>query len=164
MTEAIETLTPKSKLKGANAPAMGRALDLPNFGMPKMEIPAAFREMAEKSVTQAKETYEKFKTAAEQATDVLEDSYATATKGASDFGLKLIEAARENSNATFDFASRLLAVRSLSEVVELSTMHTRQQYEAMATQSKELAAIAQRVAKDTAEPIKETMGKAFKLG
>src|SRR2546428_4870526 len=97
--------------------------ELPNFEIPKMEIPAAFREMAEKSVSQAKETYEKMKTAAEEATDVLEGTYATATKGVSDYGLKVIEAARENTNAAFDFATRLMTVKSISEVVELSTAH-----------------------------------------
>ena len=34
------------------------------------------------------------KAAAEEATDVLEDTYATASKGASDYGLKVIENAR----------------------------------------------------------------------
>ena len=44
------------------------------------------------------------KSAAEEATDVLEDTYATATKGAADYGLKLIETARANTNAAFDFS------------------------------------------------------------
>ena len=136
--------------------------ELPNFEIPKMEIPAAFREIAEKSVSQAKENYEKMKSAAEEATDVLEDTYATATKGVSDYGLKVIEAARENTNAAFDFATQLMTVKSLSEVVELSTAHTRKQFEALTAQSKELAAIAQKVATDTAEPMKESFGKVFK--
>jgi phasin len=136
---------------------------MPNFEMPKMEIPAAFREIAEKSVSQAKETYEKMKSAAEEATDMLEDTYATATKGVSDYGLKLIEAARENTNSAFDFATQLMAVKSLSELVELSTAHTRKQYEAITAQTKELAAIAQKVAVDTAEPVKESFGKVFKV-
>ena len=89
-----------------------------------MEIPAAFREIAEKGVTQAKETYEKIKTVAEEATDLLEDTYATATKGVSDYGLKLIEVARENTNSAFDFASQLITVKSISEAVELSTAHS----------------------------------------
>ena len=36
------------------------------------EAPAAFRDMAEKSLSQAKDSYEKIKTAAEQATGVIE--------------------------------------------------------------------------------------------
>src|SRR3977135_1073952 len=125
MTEAYETT--KSKSKTAPAAFEMPKFELPNFEMPKMEIPAAFREIAEKSVSQAKETYEKLKSAAEEATDVLEDTYATATKGVSDYGLKVIESARENTNAAFDFATRLMTVKSLAEGVELSTAHSRKQ-------------------------------------
>jgi phasin len=136
--------------------------EMPNFDMPKMEIPAAFRDFAEKSVSQAKETYERMKSAAEEATDVLEGTYATAAKGASDYGLKVIEAARSNTNAHFDFATELMTVKSFSELVELSTAHMRKQYEALTMQSKDLAALAQKVATDTAEPVKESVSKTFK--
>jgi phasin len=162
MTESIETTTSKAKSKLTPAAFEVPKFELPNFEIPKMEIPAAFREIAEKSVSQAKETYEKMKSAAEEATDVLEDTYATATKGASDYGLKVIEAARENTNAAFDFATQLMTVKSLSEMVELSTAHTRKQFETLTAQSKELVAIAQKVATDSIEPAKESFGKAFK--
>jgi len=163
MTEAYQTSKSKSAPAAFEMPKFEMPkFDLPNFEMPKMEIPAAFREMAEKSVSQAKETYEKMKSAAEEATDVLEDTYATATKGVSDYGLKVIEAARANTNAAFDFATALMTVKSLSEVVELSTAHSRKQFETLTAQSKELAAIAQKVATDTAEPVKESFGKVFK--
>jgi hypothetical protein len=48
--------------------------DMPKFEMPKFEVPPVFREFAEKGIAQAKENYEKCKSAAEQATDVLEDT------------------------------------------------------------------------------------------
>jgi phasin len=160
MTEAIETTASKSRSKAA--PFETPKFEFPHFEIPKMEIPAAFRELAEKSVSQAKETYEKMKSAAEEATDVLEDTYATATKGAADYGLKMIEAARENTNAAFDFASQLMTVKSLSEMVELSTAHTRKQFETLTAQSKDLAAIAQKVATESVEPVKESFGKVFR--
>src|SRR5947207_5781881 len=122
MTEAIETTPSKSKSKAASPAAFDMPkFELPNFEIPKMEIPAAFREAAEKSVAQAKETYEKMKAAAEEATDVLEDTYATAAKGATDYNLKVIESARTNANAMFDYARELMGAKSLSELVELST-------------------------------------------
>jgi phasin len=165
MTEVTHTTTSKAKSKPAGASAASAfelpKFELPNFEIPKMEIPAAFREIAEKSVSQAKETYEKMKSAAEEATDVLEDTYATATKGVSDYGLKWIEAARENTNATFVFYTDLMTVKSFSEVVELSTAHARKQFEALTAQTKDLAALAQKVATDTAEPIKGSVTKAF---
>lgn len=161
MTESIETTTSKAKSKLTPASFEVPKFELPNFEIPKMEIPAAFREIAEKSVSQAKETYEKLKSVAEEATDVLEDSFATATKGASELGLKMIEAARQNSNSTFDFATQLLNAKSLSEAVELSTAQTRKQYEAVTAQTKELAAIARKVAAESTEPVRESLSKVF---
>ena len=136
--------------------------EIPNFEMPKMEVPAAFREFAEKGASQAKETYEKMKAAAEEATDVLEETYATAAKGAADYGLKLIEATRVNTNAAFDFYTELMTVKSFSDAVELSTAHARKQFETATAQTKELAALAQKVATETAEPVKESVTKAFR--
>lgn len=163
MAEATTT-TPPPKAK-TSKPATS-AFEMPKFEMPKFEIPnvempAAFREFAERGVAQAKDTYEKMKAAAEEATDVLETTYSTASKGASDYGLKVIEAARTNTNAAFDFAGELLAAKTLSEVIELSSAHVRKQFEAFSLQGKELGALAQKVATETAEPIKNGMNKAF---
>ena len=137
--------------------------DMPKFEMPKMEVPAAFREIAEKGLAQAKENYEKVKSAAEKATDTLETAYTTASSGCSDYGLKLIETARSNSNAAFDLYGQLLGAKSYSEVVEKTTAYMRAQFETLTAQAKTLTEHAQKVATDTVEPIKEsisTMGKA----
>jgi phasin len=135
--------------------------EMPNFDMPKMEIPAAFREIAEKGVTQAKANYEKMKSAAEEATEMLEDTYATAAKGCSGYGLKLVETARANSNAAFDLFGELLTAKSYAEVVELSTAYMRAQFDTVSAQAKELADHAQKVATDTVEPIKEGFSSVF---
>jgi len=127
-----------------------------------MEIPAALRDIAEKGVTQAKEAYEKIRSVAEEATDALEDTYGATTKGLSELSLKLIETARENTNSAFDFATQLIAVKSVSEAVELSTTHTRKRYETVTAQTKELGAMAQKVAVDAVEPVKERLSKVFK--
>ena len=159
MAEAT-VAAPKAKAKPAGAFEMPK-FEIPKFDMPKVEMPAAFREFAERGVAQAKENYEKMKAAAEEATDVLETTYSTASKGASDYGLKVIEAARVNTNAAFDFAGEIMAAKTLSEVVELTSAHARKQFETLTQQSKELGALAQKVATDTAEPIKSGMNKAF---
>jgi phasin len=159
MAEA--TPAPKVKTKPVTGAFEMPKFEMPKFDMPKVEMPAAFREMAERGVAQAKESYEKMKAAAEEATDVLETTYSTATKGASEYGLKVIEVARANTNAAFDFAGELLAAKTLSEVVELTSAHARRQFETLTQQSKELSALAQKVATDAAEPIKSGMSKAF---
>ena len=158
----VETATqPKSKAKAALPPPAANVFEMPKFDIPKFEMPPAFREMAEKGLSMAKDNYEKMKGAAEDATDVLEETYATASKGCSGFGLKLIEAARDNSNATLDLFGELLNAKSYAEVVELSTAFMRKQFDIMTAQAKELTEEAQKVASDCSEPIKESFTSAF---
>ena len=174
MAETVQVATPKIKSKPA-APASAfetpkfempkfemPKFDMPKFDMPNIEMPAAFRELAEKGVAQAKDNYEKIKSAAEQATDMLEDTYSNASKGASDYGLKVIETARANSNAAFNLFGELLTAKTFSEVVEKSTAYMRTQFETMTAQAKELTEQAQKVAAQTAEPIKETISTFHK--
>jgi phasin len=137
-------------------------VDVPKFEKSATEATAAFREMAEKSIVQAKDTYAKMKSAAEEATGMIEHTYANASKGASDYGLKVIEAARANSNAAFDFATELFGARTMAQMVEISTAHTRKQIEAMTEQARELSALAQKLATTTAEPIKEGLSTLAK--
>jgi phasin len=156
--------TPKAKSKpvAVAAPAFEMPkFEIPKFEMPKFEVPTAFREIAEKGIAQAKENYEKVKSAAEQATDVLEETYSTASKGCASYGLKLVETTRANSDAAFDLMSELMTAKSYSEVVELSSAYLRKQFDALVAQAKELSEHAQKVAIDTAEPIKESISTTF---
>ena len=156
-TTTNTTSKPKPKPVAISAPTF----EMPKFEMPKMEVPAPFREFAEKGVAQARENYEKMKSTAEDATKVLEDSYATASQGCSGYGLKLIETARTNSNATFDMLTQLMGVKSFSEGVELYTGFLREQFDIITAQTKELTDHAQKVATDTAEPIKASVSSAI---
>ena len=160
MVEAT-TIKAKAKPAGASGPAFETKFDMPRFDMAKLDVPVAFREFAEKGVSQARETYERLKSAAEETTDVLEATYSNASKGAGEYGLKLIEAGRTNTNAAFDLAAALMGAKSLSEVIELSTAHTRKQFETVTEQTKELAALAQKIVAESSEPIKSGVNKVF---
>ena len=170
---ADTNVSPKSKPKPVAVAAPPTAFEppkfempkfeMPKFEIPKMEVPPAFREFAEKGIAQAKGNYEKLKSTAEQTTDMLEETYSTASAGCTGYGLKLIETARANSNAAFDLFGELLGAKSYSEVVEKTTAYMRAQFDTISAQAKDLGEHAQKVATDTVEPIKETMssfGKA----
>ena len=104
-----------------------------------LDLPATIREIAEKSVTQAKDTYDKIKSAAEETTDLIEDTYVTASKGL--LGLQHQGAGSDagvNVNASFDFARAVLQVKTLSQVVEVTSSHLRKQFETAIDQSREL--------------------------
>jgi len=129
----------------------------------KLEVPAAVRDFAEKGVAHAKDTYAKLKVAADETSDMLEGAYSTATKGVSTIGLKALETARANTNATFDHAMALFSVRTLSDVIELNTAFVRKQTESMAVQAKELGELAQRVATEATAPVKAQIEKTLKF-
>jgi phasin len=144
-----------------NATSPGTTFETPKFEVPKFEVPVAFRELAEKNRTQTKENYEKMRTAAEKMVGMAEATGAIAVEGAKVYGLKVIEITGANANAAFDFVGKLMTAKSLSEVVEFSTAHAREQFNAVSTQNKELLALAQKIGTDAVEPIKEGMSKAF---
>jgi phasin len=129
-------------------------------GIPKKGAPEAFREMAEKGTTQAKETYDKIDAATTEAVDLITNSYSKAIKGMQDYNNKIIEFALANTNAAFDFVQKLSGVKSPTAFVELWTEHARKQVETLTEQSKQLAALAQKVTLTTAEPPKTKTGVA----
>ena len=109
--------------------------------------------MAEKGVAHVRDTNAKAKAACEQAADLLENTYATFAKGAQDYNLKLIEIARANTRAAFDYAHELMDVKSPSEFIELSAARMRNQFDIVSAQNNGLCALAQKVASDVVEPI-----------
>jgi phasin len=126
-----------------------------------MDATQAFRTTAENGSAQAKEAFEKVGAAMAEATDLIKNSYSTAVKGAQDYNTKFIEFAQTNTEAAFDFAQKLSSVKSPSDFMELSTEHSRKQFETLTEQTKELAAQAQKVMLSTAEPLKTGVTKAF---
>ncbi len=116
---------------------------------------ALYREVAERSVQQAKVGYDRFKTLADDAMATLEDSYAAVSKGFAELNLNALQAAQENANAAFDLARNLVNVTSFSEALELQTAYVRQRFEARAAQARGFIALASKVANDGARPVRE---------
>lgn len=126
------------------------------------EVPEQMRAFAEKGVSQARDSYAKFKDAAETHNGTIEAVFTTASKGASEYSAKLMEIMKTNSTATLDFAQELLGVKSPTEAMELWTSHAKKQFEALTAHTKELAELTQKVAAETVEPIKASASKLFK--
>ena len=126
------------------------------------EVPEQMRAFAEKGVSQARDSYAKFKDVAETHNSTIEAVFASASKGASDYSAKLMELMKANTTATLDFAQELIGVKTPSEALELWPAHAKKQFEAFTAYSKELAELSQKVAAETAEPIKASASKLFK--
>jgi phasin len=126
------------------------------------EVPEQMRAFAEKGVSQARDNYAKFKDAAETHNGTMEAVFTSASKGASAYSAKLMEFMKANTTSALDFAQELLSVKSPTEAVELWTTHTRKQFETFTAQAKELTELSQKVATETAEPIKASASKYYK--
>ncbi len=107
------------------------------------------------------EAYEKMSAATTEATDLIKDGYSTALKGAQDYNNKLLEFAQSNSDTAFEFAQRLLRAESSSELAELSNAACRQSA-TLTEQTKELAALVQKVTLASTETLKAGATKAFR--
>jgi phasin len=138
----------------------GKPADSPTNQTPKFGS-AEMHQMADKGIAQTKDNFRNAKAATEEAAHVFQQAYTVAAKGATDYNLKVFEIARFNTNAAFDYARELLGVKSLSEFVELSSARSRQQFETMTAQGKELATLAQRVSVEAAEPLKTGLSGTF---
>jgi phasin len=148
--------------KPAKADPAVAAFEAFNINMPTVEVPVVFREFAEKSIAQARDTYTKIKTAAEDATGMVEDTYETAREGMFAIGVKTLDAAKENSDASFVFARDLFGAKTLAEMIELQTSFARKQFDAFGTQMKELQELTQKYVTDTAKPVTSKVEKSFK--
>ena len=126
------------------------------------EVPEQMRAFAEKGVSQARDSYAKFKDVAESNNGTIEAVFSCASKGASEYSTKLMEFMKANTTSALDFAQELFGVKTPAAALELWTSHTRKTFETYAAQAKELAEIGQKVATETVEPIKASASKYYK--
>jgi phasin len=131
------------------------------FPMSTAEVPEAFREMAEKSVAQAREGYAKMKGAAEEATDLLEESLETARANTMDLSHVALDAAKANFDAGFAFLKDFMAVKTVSEAVELQTAFARERFEASTASAKDMQAKVTKMSEEAAKPVKAALTKSM---
>src|ERR1700719_4565643 len=138
-----------------------RGFDIPVFELPKMAMPGVFRGIADHSVVRVKENCEKMKAASGEMADVLRETYSTSAKGATDYGVKIIEISSVNTTSAFDFLTNLMGTKSLSEIMTLSAAQAHKNFDVASAQNKELWDLAQKASIETAEPIKKSVARVL---
>ncbi len=113
------------------------------------------RKSAEKRAT---ETAHDISENARQAAGRVQESSSRAVEGFREYQLKILSATQANVNAMFEYAHDLLQAHSMSELVDVSTAHSRHQFEMMAEQTRELAGSAQKIATETTRPLTSAFG------
>jgi hypothetical protein len=110
-------------------------------------VPEAVRAMAEKSVAQTREIYDRSKDALDA--DALDASIATfertfdgAGQSATAFNRKIVDIAKRN---VFDLAKSLAGAKKLTDTVELQAAYWRKQFDALTAQAEEVRTLSTKV-------------------
>ena len=155
-----ETYSPQEAAEQARDSFRQAAKEFETFKL-DTTVPESVRALAEKTVNQSREAYERGKDALEEAIDALERSFDAAGQGATAFNRKMIDLAQRNLNSAFDLAKNLAGAKNLAEIVELQSTFIRHQFEVFANQANEVRALTSKIAADTAEPIKGQVARSL---
>ena len=120
------------------------------------------KNFADKTARAARETLEKGTAAAEESARGAQQSFSAVAEGIRDFNVRLMEMAQLNTVAALDFAREMSTAKGPGEAAALWSSHTKKQFETLTEQSKELTALAQRIATSSAEPMTRALGNALK--
>ena len=116
-------------------------------------VPEAVRAMAEKSVAQTREVYDRSKDALDASIAMFENTFDAAGQGAVAFNRKIIDLAHRNVNSGFDLAKSLAGAKNLSDIAEVQAAYWRKMFATLTYQAEEVRVLSTKVTADAAEPI-----------
>ena len=126
-----------------------------------VKVTENLKTAAQNGFSQTKETSEAMTRATSQSIDLFRDCYVTGLSSAHEYNAKVMEFAKGNTEAGFSFAKKLSDAKSPSEFLELTAEYSRKQFETLTDQTKDLSALAQKVAVAAVEPLKAGFSKSF---
>jgi hypothetical protein len=81
----------------------------------------------------------------------VQEEFTSAVENVRDLNVKLIDMARANTIAAFDFARDVAEAKGPSDFIQAWTTHATKQFDILTKQASELTAVGQRFANTTAE-------------
>jgi phasin len=126
---------------------------LGHFGL-ETAVPEGVRALAEKTVAQTREAYDRSSDAFDASLTTFERSFEAAGQGATAFNRKIVDIARRNVDASFDLARSLAGAKDLSDIVQLQAAFWRKQFDVLMAQAEEVRALSTKITADAADPIK----------
>lgn len=129
---------------------------------PNFEIPANIRELAEKSVDQAKTLYDQATVAGAETTAAFEKSATIVQSGTNEITTKAVDIAKANIESSLDLAKKLVAAKDIQEAIKLQTSYVQDQLKLATAQTKEFGELSAKLATDASAPVKENIETAVK--
>jgi phasin len=147
------TLNPQTAAHQARATYRAEMAQLGQLGL-DTTIPEGMRALAEKTVAQSREAYDRSKDAFEASLTAFETSFDAAGQGAAAFNRKFVDIARRNVDATFDLAETLTGAKNFADMMELQAAFWRKQFRVLTAQAEEVRTLSTKVTADASEPLK----------
>jgi phasin len=117
------------------------------FGMPN-----EMRAFAEQSVAQAKQAFDGFIQAANQAMGQMKGHAEAAQTGATEIAHKSMSYAEQNMASTFEFTQKLMRAKDAAELMALQSEYLSRQMHTLSTQVQDLGQTAAKMVVEAAKP------------
>jgi phasin len=119
------------------------------------DIPDQMREVADRSVEQAKKAIGQYLDATHEAVAKAEGSARSVRDGAAEVSRQALAYVEENVAASFDFAHRLVQARTIEEIAALQKEFMARQMASFTEQGKSLGGMMGRAATDAMDKAKK---------
>lgn len=119
------------------------------------DIPDQMRDVADKSVAEAKKAFDTFIDATQKAVAKAEGSAKSMREGAAEVSRQALAYVEENVAASLDLAQRLVQARTIEEVTALQQEYLRRQLAAAAEQGKSLGEMVGRATTEARDKTKK---------
>ena len=118
-------------------------------------IPEGVRALAEKTVAQTCQVYDRSSDAFDASLATFEKTFDAAGQNAAAVNRKIIDISRRNLNSAFDLATSLAGAKDLAEIVELQRAHWQKQWGTLTSQAEEVRALSNKMAAAAGAPLEE---------
>ena len=108
------------------------------------EVPNDLRDLAERSVEQARKAFEGFLTVARRTAGADGDVDGAGHGGVKSIAAQVLGYTEQNVNAAFDLASKLVRARDPQEAFALQSEYLKSQLSSLQTQAKDFGVVVQK--------------------
>jgi hypothetical protein len=102
--------------------------------------------------------FDKLTAGMEQFTASVEKSFSRVSEDMTAFNIKAVDILRENVNSTFELWEQMIGARTFMQAIELQTSHAQKRAAALGEQSQSLSALAQSIAQNSFDPMRNGWG------
>ena len=123
------------------------------------EIPKEMRAVAERTIEQAKLTFNNYIQAAQEAVSTFEEWVKANQAGAQGISKMAMSFAERNVLSAFEFAQKMVQAKDIQELVRMQTEFVQSQIQALSERVKDLGDTATKTAMESVKDVGETATK-----